>query len=259
MNREAIQTSKKLQSAYDEQYTDEMTEWREIGGKYKAANILNVCKNREFPKILECGAGEGSILKFLDEADRFSELHAIEISDTGINQIKRRNLRKLQEVKKFNGYEIPYSDKEFDMVCCSHVIEHVEHPRILLREIKRVSKFQVFEIPLDYSIDVDKQVEQFLSYGHINIFTPSLFKFLLKSEGYEIVNDILTHINEEVIRFNWYKKKNLEKTFKRELTLKLIPFRHMLKRVILSKKHYRENGYYAYTCLTREIGDLNIF
>ena len=68
VNQEITQISKTLQSAYDEQYTDKMTEWREIGGKYKAANILNVCKNHEFSKVLECGAGEGSILKFLDES-----------------------------------------------------------------------------------------------------------------------------------------------------------------------------------------------
>jgi len=259
MNQSITQVSETLQSAYNEQYTDKMTEWREIGGKYKAANILNVCKNQRFSKILECGAGEGSILKFLDESSEFSELYAIEISDTGVNQIKQRGLRNLKEVQKFNGYEIPYSDKEFDMVYCSRVIEHVEHPRILLREIKRVSKFQVFEIPLDYSIHVDKRVKHFLSYGHINIYTPSLFKFLLNSEGYEIINDILTHTNKEVISFGWYRNMNLEETFKRKLLLQLLPFRNMLKRLMLGKERYNENGYSAYTCLAKEVGNLKVF
>jgi len=109
-----------------------MTAWRELGGKYKAKNILEVCRNHAFSKVLECGAGEGSILKFLDEANAFSELHAIEISDTGVDQIRKRNLQGLKNVQKFNGYELPYPDNAFDMVYCSHVIEHVEHPRILL-------------------------------------------------------------------------------------------------------------------------------
>lgn len=259
MNQPITQVTKTLQSAYDEQYTDKMTEWRELGGKYKAENILNLCKNHKFTKVLECGAGEGSILKFLDASHVFSELHAIEISDTGIQQIKKRNLGGLKEVKKFNGYEIPYSDKEFDMVYCSHVIEHVEHPRILLREIKRVSKFQVFEIPLDYSIGVDENVKHFLSYGHINIYTPSLFNFLLKSEGYEIINDILTHTNKEVIRFSWYKNLKRKKTITNELALQLGSFLKLMRRIKLGKKRYRENGYSAYTCLTKETGDLKIF
>jgi len=259
MNQPVISLSKTLQSAYDKRFTDKVTEWRELGGKYKAANILNVCRNHKFKKVLECGAGEGSILKFLDASSVFPELYAIEISDTGIHQIKKRNLRRLKEVKKFSGYEIPYSDKEFDMVYCSHTIEHVEHPRILLREIKRVSRFQVFEIPLDYSTGVDKKVKHFLSYGHINIYTPSLFKFLLKSEGYEIINDILTHTNKSVMRFNWYKNLNLKKTIKRELLLQSYSFRTLLRRIKLGENRYRENGYSAYTCLTKEVGDLKIF
>jgi len=91
MYRSIGQVAKTLQSSYDEQYTDRMTEWREIGGRYKAANILNVCGDYKFDKVLECGAGEGSILKFLDASGAFSELHAIEISDSGINQIKKED------------------------------------------------------------------------------------------------------------------------------------------------------------------------
>jgi ubiquinone/menaquinone biosynthesis C-methylase UbiE len=258
VNYPISQVAETLQAAYDQQYTDKMTEWRELGGKYKAWNILNVCRNHRFAKVLECGAGEGSILKFLDASGIFQELHAIEISDSGVRQIQKRNLRTVREVRKFDGYQIPYADNEFDMAYCSHVIEHVEHPRILLRELKRVSRFQVFEIPLDYSIGVDKKVKQFLSYGHINIYTPSLFKFLLKSEGFEIIDDILTHTNTEVIRFNWYKNMKLKKTIIRELRLRLDLFRRLLRRIRLGKSRYRENGYTHYTCLARGIGDLKI-
>jgi len=259
MSQPLTEVAKTLQSAYNEQYTDKMTEWRELGGKYKAANILNVCKNNSFPKVLECGAGEGSILKWLDASGVFSELYAVEISDTGVQQIQKRHLKALKEARKFNGYEIPYDDKAFDMAYCSHVIEHVEHPRLLLREIKRVSKYQVFEIPLDYSVNVDEQVKQFLSYGHINIYTPSLFKFLLKSEGYEIVDEILTNTNTEVVRFNWYKNMNLEKTLKRELLLQLYPFRNLLRRIMLGNNRYEEYGFSAFTCLAKGVGELKIF
>ncbi len=144
------------------------------------------------------------------------------------------------------------------MAYCSHVIEHVEHPRILLREIKRVSRYQVFEIPLDYAIGVDQSVERFLAYGHINIYTPSLFKFLLKSEGYEIIDELLTHADQEVIRFNWYRNMHLEKTLARELWLKLYPVRKLWRRIRLGKSRYRENGFSAYTCLARGTGDLQI-
>ena len=32
-------------------------------------------------------------------------------------------------------------------------------------------------------------IQHFLSYGHINIYTPTLFRFLLKSEGYEFISE----------------------------------------------------------------------
>lgn len=259
MAQPIAEVAKTLQSAYDEQYTDKMSEWRELGGKYKAENIRNVCRMRRFSKVLECGAGEGSILKWLDASGVFPELYAVEISDTGIQQIQKRHLGSLKEVKKFNGYEIPYPDKAFDMVYCSHVIEHVEHPRLLLRELKRVSNCQVFEIPLDYSFRVDENVKHFLSYGHINIYTPSLFKFLLKSEGYEIVEEVLTQMDAEVVRFNWYKNMNLQKTLRRELSLRLHPFRNLLRRIKLGSDRYDEFGFSAYTCLARGVGDLKIF
>lgn len=236
-----------------------MTEWRELGGKHKAANILSVCRNHSFSRVLECGAGEGSILKFLDASAAFPELFAVEISDTGVEQIRKRGLPRLKEVRKFDGYQLPYPDKHFDMAYCSHVIEHVEHPRVLLRELKRASRFQVFEIPLDYSVGVDADVQHFLSYGHISVYTPSLFKFLLKSEGYEIVQEAHTHLDVEVMRYNWYRNMGLERTFGRELRLRLLPLRRWLRRIRLGESRYREYGYSAYTCLAQGTGTLKIF
>jgi ubiquinone/menaquinone biosynthesis C-methylase UbiE len=259
VDKSILNVSKTLQAAYEEQYTDSITEWRELGGKYKAANILDVCRNYKFINVLECGAGEGSILKFLDASGIFPNLYAVEISDSAVSQILKRNLPKLIEVKKFDGYNIPYSDKEFDMAYCSHVIEHVEHPRLLIRELKRVSKFQVFEIPLDYDINVDQYVKYFLSYGHINIYTPSVFKFLLKSEGYEIITELLTHQDNEVVRYSWYKNLNLKKTFRKELSLKLNPLFKFWRQKRLGNDSYKEYGYEAYTCLAKGTGDLKIF
>ena len=111
-----------LQSAYDEYYDDSLTGWRETGAKVKANNIESVCRGQSYEKVLECGAGEGSILKFLNKSDFCNELYALEISDSGIAQIKNRELGKLKEVQKFNGYVIPYPDDYFDLVYCSHVV-----------------------------------------------------------------------------------------------------------------------------------------
>src|SRR5438067_13391310 len=46
-----------LQAAYDEQYSDESTPWRELCARYKADNIRAVCSGERFTRVLECGAG----------------------------------------------------------------------------------------------------------------------------------------------------------------------------------------------------------
>ncbi len=202
-----MDVNKELQQEYNQFYEKDISEWRELGARAKAKNIINLSKNQSFKKVLEVGAGDGSILQKLNDEKIFGELYALEISDSGIEQIKKKELNLLKSVQKFDGYKIPFGDNEFDMVYCSHVMEHVEHPRILLREIKRISKYQIFEVPIDFSFSVDKKAEHFLAYGHINIFTPSLFKFLLKSEGFEIVEGKSKILDNKVNNYILAKKR----------------------------------------------------
>jgi len=130
---------------------------------------------------------------------------------------------------------------------------------LLLRELKRVSEFQVFEIPLDYSLNIDRNVQHFLGYGHINVYTPSLFKFLLGSEGFEILAERLSQTPIEVIRFNWHKNLGRPETFISNLKLRMLPVWNAFKRIVLGKRRYEEYGYSVYTCLVREVGKSGTF
>ena len=244
---------------YDDFYDESIVEWRELGARYKSQNIFDVVEGKTFENVLDCGAGEGSVLKYLDSADFCQNLYAIEISSSGIEKIEGLNLTKLREIKKFDGYSIPFPDKYFDLVYCTHVIEHVEHPRLLLREIKRVSKSQVFEVPLDHVINVDKYYKELHSFGHINVYTPSTFRYLLKSEGFAIKNDFKTKVNKEILRFDMYRNKKINKTILTELKLNILwPIVDVGKRIIWGKKRYSEFGYSAYTCLVEPSGELEI-
>src|SRR5580704_15704537 len=139
-----------VKTAYDEFYNKHDEAWRMLGAKYKAQHIIDVCKSHNFKKVLEVGAGDGSILKFLADQNFAPEYHAVEISESGVAHILSRNINDLLSVQLFDGYKLPFEDNSFDLVILSHVLEHVEHERMLLREIKRVANHCIIEVPLDY-------------------------------------------------------------------------------------------------------------
>ena len=132
--------SNNVKEAYDEFYQKHDEAWRMLGAKYKAQHIIDVSQGRTFKKVLEVGAGDGSILKFLVDADFAPEYQAVEISDSGVEHILARNIKNVKSVQVFDGYKLPFADDSFDLIILSHVLEHVEHERVLLREIKRVAR-----------------------------------------------------------------------------------------------------------------------
>lgn len=46
-----------------------------------------------------------------------------------------------------DGYHLPFADKAFDYVICSHVLEHMEDPKAFVAEIERVGKRGYIEVP----------------------------------------------------------------------------------------------------------------
>lgn len=200
---------KELGEMYNTYYSDATEEWRKIGATGKVQNITDLIKDLKFNSIVDVGAGDGNILSLLAEKKIGSELTAVEISSSAIEQIKKKKIEGLIDIKLFDGYNLPFDDKTFDIAICSHVIEHVEFPRRLLREIKRISKYQVFEVPIDFSFRVDKKFKHLYSYGHLNIYTPALFNFLLFTEGFEIIKKKNSLYRKEAIKF-----QNKTKSFK---------------------------------------------
>ncbi|MGE6218520.1 class I SAM-dependent methyltransferase [Nubsella zeaxanthinifaciens] len=240
-----------FQKAYQNFYTDNDVAWRMLGAKYKAQNIINVCKSMKPQKVLEVGAGDGSILHFLDQYAFAPEIYALEIAASGVEKIKERKLKSVKEVQVFDGYTIPYPDDSFDLIILAHVLEHVEHERLLIRELKRVAKHLVIEVPRDYKFGVDERINHFLAYGHINMYTPTSIRFLLKSEGLAIIADQTSIITPEVTLFNDYINRNIKKSPIKSLKVKL---EYMLKTTIgkLFGKKKQEDLANAYTVLVKK-------
>ena len=46
-----------------------------------------------------------------------------------------------------DGQYLPFADRSFDYVICSHILEHVENPELLIRELTRVASGGYIETP----------------------------------------------------------------------------------------------------------------
>jgi len=240
-----------VKTAYDEFYQKHDEAWRMMGAKYKAQHIIDVCKGHSFKKVLEVGAGDGSILKLLAEQNFAPEYYAVEISDSGVEHIKTRNIAGLKSVQLFDGYKLPFADNSFDLIILSHVLEHVEHERLLLRELKRVAQYCVIEVPKDYRAGVDERIKHFLAYGHINMYTPTSLRYLLMTEGFEIEADLTSMIEPEVTKFNTYVNQKKPKSLITDLKINA---EYAIKNAMVNVlgKKAKEKHASAYTVLCKK-------
>ena len=140
-----------------------------------------------FARVIDVGAGEGSLLQILDDSGFARELYALEISPTGAQAIEARNLRSLVETKQFDGYQIPYENKFFDLAILCHVLEHVEHERILLQELRRVARHVIIEVPIEHGLRISRKIASGARYGHINFYLPETVLNLLHTSGLRVV------------------------------------------------------------------------
>jgi ubiquinone/menaquinone biosynthesis C-methylase UbiE len=215
-----IAVSEYLKGNYEGYYEDGDSEWRRLGALGKADNIVHLCKSLPQDSVLEIGAGEGSVLKRLSELNFGNNLYAIEISSSGVETIKKKEIPQLVECMVFDGYHVPYKDDKFDIAILSHVIEHVEHPRQLINEASRVAKFLFVEVPLEHTIRLSNNFF-FDKVGHINFYSLKTIKRFLQSCGLIILGQIVANPPKATYRYlkgtkgliNYYTKKFLIQFF----------------------------------------------
>jgi SAM-dependent methyltransferase len=172
---------------YDDYYADgKVAAKREIASIQSVGHIEALIAGETFDKILDIGAGEGAVLDKLTKKGLGNVLGAVEISTSGVEAIKSRNIPNLRSLNIFDGYSIPHADKSFDLGLAIHVVEHVEHERLFLREASRVCKKLYIEVPLEHTRNLTKAIRMSGPYGHINFYTAQTFDNLLKTSGLEV-------------------------------------------------------------------------
>lgn len=93
---------------------------------------------REGDLVLDVGSGGWPFRRANHLADKFPD-HTTHRVETMV-----RDGRTFFEVDIEN---LPFKDKEYDFVFCSHVIEHLDNPGKAMRELMRISKRGYLEVP----------------------------------------------------------------------------------------------------------------
>jgi SAM-dependent methyltransferase len=194
-----LAVSAKLKENYDSYYQAE-SEWRALGAIDKVKNIVDLCGSLPHSRILDIGSGDGAILKRLSDLNFGEELYPIEISESAVATILRRNIPHVREARLFDGYHIPYADRQFDLAVLSHVLEHVEHARMLLYEASRVAEYVFLEVPLEDTVRL-KADFVFDSVGHINYYSWKTIRRFVQSCDLRILSQRVTNPSVPVYEY----------------------------------------------------------
>lgn len=132
-------------------------------------------------RVLDIGFGFGLILFSLDRSNR---LTGVELASSAVDfareQARRRGFEGATFVQYCGAGPLPLEDAAFDLVVCSHVLEHVPDDRFLLGEISRLlapGGRALLNVPINE--------ERFDDPNHVRKYTPDGFRSLVRSFGFE--------------------------------------------------------------------------
>lgn len=213
----------KLVQNYAEYYEDNaaFAEWRRLGGIDKCENIMRLCANLEHDNILEIGCGDGAIMERLAHLGFGSQFTGLEISPSAVRKVQEKKIPNC-EVKLFDGYDLAFPEKRFDLVILSHVLEHVEYPRRLILGAARVAKTVFVEVPLEDNWRMPRNFV-FDRVGHINFYNPRTIRSLIQSCGMTVLHSYLCHSALSSYIFRKGKTRGTLSYWFKEIALRAIP------------------------------------
>jgi SAM-dependent methyltransferase len=176
----------------------ELGEWRRLGAIDKAANVLELSRGLQVRSLLDVGCGDGALIARLVELRFAIAYHGVDISSSAI-AIARAKAVRAAVFESFDGEVLPFAPGSFDLAVLSHVVEHLEHPRVLLRETRRVARRVIVEVPCEHTVRLPWDYTPD-PVGHINFYTPKTIRRLVQSCGLTVRKQIVCDCSLAVMR-----------------------------------------------------------
>lgn len=152
--------------------------------------------------VLDIGFGFGLILLSFD---RNNYICGIELAESAVSfaevEVKRRGFENYSfHVYKGSGL-IDLASDAFDLIICSHVLEHVPDDDFLLDEIRRMLKPEGMAF-----LNIPINEEHFLDPRHMRKYTPAAFLKQVERHGFTVV--LLYQGDKLWNTFGWFFEKD---------------------------------------------------
>lgn len=208
-----------------DQYRDyygslQLKEWRRLGAIDKVDNIQELVSGITAAAAIDIGCGDGAVIAEMAERGVAARYVGVDISASAIEMASVRHAPGA-DFRVFDGEVVPFPDKAFDIAILSHVVEHLEDPRALLQEARRVGKRVLVEVPCEHTLRLSRDYHP-TPVGHINFYTPVTIRRLLQTCGLVVERQITKGCSLSVMRFE-SPRAGLAKYILREAALRLAP------------------------------------
>lgn len=104
----------------------------------------------------------------------------------------------------------------------THVAEHLEHPRALLYEARRIATHVIVEVPLELNARLPRDYV-WNELGHINKYTATSIRQLVQTCDLEIVAEFTSNPSKGQALFGTTSRKRQMKWYLKELALFAAP------------------------------------
>lgn len=219
-----MDTSERISEIYQDSYSTQSREWRTLGAVDKAANIIRAARSVSLPpspRVLEIGSGDGAIAQELANRGFFGSYRGFDLSRSGVAEAQARGISGADFTQTAGG-AIPVADDSADLVVLSHVVEHLEHPRVLLYEARRIAPLVLIEVPLEHNARLPRD-HVWDGVGHINKYTATTIRQLVQTCDLEIAVQFTTNPSKAVATFHADTAKRRVEWRMKDVALRLAP------------------------------------
>lgn len=176
-------------------YASSNPTWHEEDAPWKAKHLAKAIRNSKITSntICEVGCGTGQILVNLAEQFPDSKLFGYEISPYAYDRAKRNENEQIKfQFGDFLSMEAPF----YDIIILADVFEHVDDYVSFIKAMKGRSRYKLFHIPLDLSVQSVFRVRPILNMrkdvGHLHYFFKDTALATLEYCGYRVIDHFYT-------------------------------------------------------------------